>query len=120
MTNDEKKDFEQHKKQAEKQIQDIYYGNKSRIQNQDGLKMPHFLSKTPQKNNSTEQTTQQSVHEEKKAINSKSTRGNLLELINFKNIKMDNDRLIILSLCLLLSAEEADEMLLLALIYIML
>lgn len=124
MTNDERRDFEQHKKQAEKQMQDMYYGSRGRNQNQDGLKMPPFLSKAPGKNQPAEQSRPQKQAEEKAkkppAYSPPSNRGNLLELINFKNIKMDNDRLIILSLCLLLSAEQADELLLLALIYIML
>ena len=44
----------------------------------------------------------------------------LLGLLNFKNIELDSDRIIIIALALLLCAEEADEMLILALIYIML
>ncbi len=124
MTNDERRDFEQHKKQAEKQMQDMYYGNRGRNQNQNGLKMPPFLSQSPSKKEPAEQSAPKNQTEEKPkagpVYSAPSNRGNLLQLINFKNITMDNDRLIILSLCLLLSAEQADELLLLALIYIML
>lgn len=44
----------------------------------------------------------------------------LLEMFNFKNLELDSDRIIIIALALLLSAEEADELLIMALIYIML
>lgn len=44
----------------------------------------------------------------------------LLGLLNFKNIELDSDRIIIIALALLLCSEEADELLIMALIYIML
>ncbi len=44
----------------------------------------------------------------------------LLKMLNFNKIEMDNDRLLLLMLCLLLANEKADEKLLLALVYIML
>ncbi len=44
----------------------------------------------------------------------------LLGLLNFKNIELDSDRIIIIALALLLCADEADELLIMALIYIML
>ena len=49
-----------------------------------------------------------------------SKKSSILNLLNFKGLKMDNDRLIILAVCLLLTGEEADELLILALMYIML
>lgn len=45
---------------------------------------------------------------------------NLFELINFKGLEMDGDRLVIVALALILASEEADELLILALLYIML
>ncbi len=45
---------------------------------------------------------------------------NIMRLLNFKNLEMDSDRVLLAGLLLLLTGEEADEMLLLALIYIML
>ena len=44
---------------------------------------------------------------------------NVLKMLNFKNMEIDSDRMIIIAICLLLSKEDVDEMLLLALIYIM-
>ncbi len=44
----------------------------------------------------------------------------ILKIFNFKNLHIDNDVLIIIALIFLLSTEETDELLLMALIYIML
>ncbi len=44
----------------------------------------------------------------------------LFRLLNFKNLELDSDRVLILGLALLLSSEETDELLMLALLYIML
>lgn len=43
-----------------------------------------------------------------------------LRILNLKNLKLDNDRLIIITLVLLLLTENPSELLILALIYIML
>lgn len=127
MTNEEKREFELHKKQAEKQLSDMYYGGSNKNGSKEALRMPNFLSRPPDKAQPDNAKSQKQSSDSKQQKQTApvpsfrpSGRGNLLELINFKNIKMDNDRLIILSLCLLLSAEQADELLLLALIYIML
>ncbi|MBE6798386.1 MAG: hypothetical protein E7525_01190 [Ruminococcaceae bacterium] len=45
---------------------------------------------------------------------------NLLRMFNFENFKLDSDITIIIVLILLISSEETDELLLLALAYIML
>ena len=44
----------------------------------------------------------------------------ILKIFNFQNLHIDNDVLIIIALIFLLSTEETDELLLMALIYIML
>ena len=44
----------------------------------------------------------------------------ILKIFNFKNIRLDSDVLIIIALIFLLSTEETDELLIMALIYIML
>lgn len=44
----------------------------------------------------------------------------LLKLIDLKNFEMDSDRMLLLFMILLLSVEESDEILLLALAYLML
>lgn len=51
----------------------------------------------------------------------KNGRGlDLLRMLNFKNINMDSDRVLLIALMLLLVGESSDELLLLALLYIML
>ena len=116
MTNEERREFEEHKKRAEKQLNDMYMGN-----GQKSLTMPPFLRGG---NQSTEKPQKQELSPDKSPSpayeNKQKNKLNLLELLNFKNIALDNDRIIILALCLLLSSEEADELLILALIYIML
>lgn len=44
----------------------------------------------------------------------------ILKIFNFQNIRLDSDVLIIIALIFLLSTEETDELLIMALIYIML
>ncbi len=44
----------------------------------------------------------------------------ILKIFNFQNLRIDNDVAIIVALIFLLSTEETDELLLMALIYIML
>ena len=45
---------------------------------------------------------------------------NLLRMLNLDNFKMDSDFTVIIAMILLLSSEDSDEILLLALLYIML
>lgn len=131
MTDKERQEFNRRKREAERQLNNMYYGNQTNAEQGTGLKMPPFLSparNTPPKitNNQTEKSTDnantpkqsEERHTSKNTHHSKGL--NLLNLLNFKGMQMDNDRLIILALCLLLSGEEADELLLLALMYIML
>lgn len=46
--------------------------------------------------------------------------GRLLQMLNFKNFEFNSDTSLLLGILFLLSSQEADEMLVLALIYIML
>lgn len=70
----------------------------------------------------TKNAQQKNKHEPPppKEIPPKKKSKDLLGLLNFKNIELDSDRIIIIALALLLCAEEADELLIMALIYIML
>ncbi len=58
--------------------------------------------------------------EQKGGIFSRFKGLNILKALNFQNIHIDNDVLIIVALIFLLSGEDTDELLLLALVYIML
>ena len=44
----------------------------------------------------------------------------LLKMLNFKNLKIDSDVILIIVMVFLLSSDDSDELLLLALLYIML
>lgn len=46
--------------------------------------------------------------------------GDILKLLDFKNFKMDSDRILLLLMVLILSGENSDEILMFALAYIML
>ncbi len=129
MTEQEKREFERRKKDAENQLNKMYYGTSGNHQNSKGLKMPPFLNSPQQKPNQNKTSDNKTTTNDKTTTKSekenhttkiKKSGIDLLNLLNFKGIKMDNDRLIILALCLLLSSDEVDELLLLALMYIML
>lgn len=47
-------------------------------------------------------------------------RTNIFDLLNFKNMEMDSDRSLIIMLMLMLNSSGGDQLLMLALIYIML
>lgn len=115
MTNEEKQAFEKQRRNAERQLNDMYYGNQKKSGEKPPLKMPPFLnSNTPsQKPPLKKQMPETPAPPEPKRLG-------ILEMLNFKALSMDSDRTTILALCLLLSEEKADELLLLALIYIML
>ena len=129
MTEKERKEFERHKKLAEEQLNSMYYGSNHKASNK--IPMPSFLSSPNEaKRNNTEKNKpvgsnvpleQKHNHQENPPPKQNHSLGNnILNLLNFKGLKMDNDRLIILAICLLLSGETVDELLMLALIYIML
>lgn len=145
MTNSERQEFERRKTAAEKQLNEMYYGTSGHSPQGGALKMPPFLSTSrndqtgknhrdrPPQSKSSNRNPKPEHHPEPKSESTPSrsekpnrepyAKGNglnLLNMLNFKSLGMDHDRMVILALCLLLSGEEADELLLLALIYIML
>ena len=130
MTDGERKEFERHKKLAEEQLNNMYYGSNRKNANEK-IPMPSFLSPPKEikrndvekKKNLSNNNHLKAGHQNKENSPPKQKNGlgnNILNLLNFKGLKMDNDRLIILAVCLLLSGETTDELLMLALIYIML
>ena len=132
MNERERAEFERHKSKAEEQLNQMYYGANKNASKSSGLTMPPFLAppnsnqngkkaqgsqttktERPKNENFTKKTDAQQQKQPLKG-------GNILSFLNFKGMKIDNDRLIILAVCLLLAGEETDELLMLALIYIML
>lgn len=125
----ERKEFERHKKIAEEQINNMYFGANKNQQKSGGISFPSFLSspnaphnKVNESKRFSEQTPKNENTKKDSAMQKKKSGGSnsILNFLNFKGMKIDNDRLIILAICILLSGEEADELLMIALIYIML
>ena len=112
MTEKERLNFEKQKEDAEKRLNEMYY-NSGKKDPTKGLKVPSFIAtpSTPPKGENTPPKTANS--------NPPKISG-LLNMLNFKGIEMDNDRTLILAVCLLLLGDSDDELLMLALIYIML
>lgn len=123
----ERAEFERHKQKAEAQLNQMYFGANKKSQNKEGLIMPTFLApptsnQTSKNKIKTDNTKEKNSDARQENIpkKEKTKHNSILNFLNFKDIKMDNDRLIILAICLLLAGEETDELLMLALIYIML
>lgn len=93
MNNTERREFEAKKEQAVKELNALYKPTTNIKENSDNIQK----------------------------VKPKETFGlDFLRSFNFKNISLDNDRLIILILILLLSTETQNELLILALVYILL
>lgn len=75
-------------------------------------------------NNASAQRSQSSVparpEHKKETAPRKSGAGKLLQMLNFKGLEIDGDISLLLGILLLLSGENDDELLMLALVYIML
>ncbi len=116
MTEKERLNFEKQKEDAEKRLNEMYY-NSGKKDPSKGLKVPSFIA-----TQSTHNAPQN--HYEKPAPKVEKTTtprvSGILNMLNFKGIEMDNDRLLILAVCLLLLGDSDDELLMLALIYVML
>ncbi len=73
-----------------------------------------------QQNQPQNQSAQNPPPQHKSGFLSRFKGLDILKIFNFQNLHIDNDVLIIVALIFLLSTEETDELLLMALIYIML
>ena len=113
MTEKERLNFKKQKEDAEKRLNEMYY-NSGKKDPEKGLKVPSFIN-APQ---SAPPKGEKTIPKTTKSTPPKAS--GLLNMLNFKGIKMDNDRLLILAVCLLLLGDSDDELLMLALIYIML
>lgn len=67
----------------------------------------------------TPQKIPENKTEQKISAPANTGRQNILQMLNFKNINMDSDRVLILAL-LMLMGDSCDELLLFALLYLML
>ena len=128
-------DFEKMQQDAERRMQEMRQRSQRAMHGGDMPPVPNFVqtAKQPNRNNTA---PPQNHHHPSSNEQKKSTpppppppRGGLLgrlkgvdilKIFNFKNLHIDSDVLVIIALIFLLSTEETDELLLLALVYIML
>ena len=132
-------DLQKMQRDAEQRIRNMQAKSNRAVRNNDMPPVPNFV-----RLNRTEQQARQSSQHNNHAANQHSVpppnpnaerpklpekndgilgklKGlDILKALNFKNIHIDNDVLLILALIFLMSNEDTDELLLLALVYIML
>ena len=122
-------DMARMQRDAENRIREMQRKADRAIKGNDTPLVPNFVRMNPQrtptpKPQSSSQpsgTHQMSTTPPRKSgILSRFKGIDFLKLFNFKNIHIDSDITIIIALLLLLSTEDTDELLVLALIYIML
>lgn len=132
---EQKGDLEKMQRDAEQRLRDMQRRSRNAVNSGDMPPVPNFVQvgtrqgHRPQQSNSRRPTPPEEAHKEPKPQNKpplmpKSNKGgkgfDLLKMLNFKNLKIDSDVMIIVALIFLLSTEETDELLLMALVYIML
>ena len=141
MTEFERREFERHKARSEQQLRDLYDPRGQRRENERNEQQRHEENERQEhrgnqrhggNNQQNSQRRNEERHEEKKQPSHEEKGFNLKKLLNFENLdlrklinfdnfELDSDRIILIALGLMLmSNEDIDELLLLALIYIML
>ena len=112
------KQFDIHRMQqdAERRMREMKKKANVYIGNSETPPVPNFVSQNPRP--MPQQNTNHNHKKEKRPESRNEL--DLLRILNFKNIKIDSDVLIIIALIFMLSNENSDELLLMALLYIML
>lgn len=100
-------DFEQQRKEAEERVREMNRNYRKKA----GIADTPVEQQQPQKNENPQISQQNSFLRRPVDI---------LKMLRLDGLKSDPDRLLLLGIFLLLSSEEADELLLYALLYIML
>lgn len=116
MTDKERDEFQKRKSNAERQLNDMYYSSAQKDP-QKGIKVPSFI--TPISNNIKEPVTKPKEEEKQQTKSNPLKAGNLLNILNWDNLKMDSDRLLILAVLFMLLGDSNDELLMLAFLYIL-
>ncbi len=123
-------DMARMQRDAENRIREMQRKADRAIKGNDTPPVPNYVKMSPQRPQTAQpQRPVQPINEthptpysppRKGGILSKFKGIDFLKLFNFKNIHIDSDITVIIALLLLLSTEDTDELLVLALIYIML
>lgn len=122
MSQPDRTETERMQREAEQRMREMQRRADRAVHGSNMPPVPNFVRTNMNRNSPTE-NSQKKPHENNNPTPSKqkSNKGfDILKLLNFKNLKIDNDIIIILMLIFLLSTEDTDELMLLALIYIML
>ena len=128
MSQPDKSETERMQREAEQRMREMQHRAQRAIRGSDMPPVPNFVRTNnnnrishSEQNLIKNETQQHSTGKEQSKSLSDGKKGfDLLKLLNFKNLKIDNDILIIIMLIFLLSTEDTDELMLLALVYIML
>ncbi len=117
-------EMEKMQRDAEQRMREMQRRSNQALHGGDMPPVPNFVNPNPQRQNRSAPAQNQPKREPSvtpAATPPAKNKGfDLLKLLNFKNLKLDSDILIIVVLIFLLSTEETDELLMMALIYIML
>ncbi len=136
-------DIEKMQRDAENRMREMQQRSQRAIHGGDMPPVPNFVQTGRQQNQNQNQSRNNTAPRPNRALNANPQeqkmptppnppsppKGGLLgrfkgldilKIFNFKNLHIDSDVLIIIALIFLLSTEETDELLLLALVYIML
>lgn len=117
MTDKEKAEFEKRKTDAEKKLSEMYYSSGQKDPKK-GLKVPSFITPIQSEKEKENKTDVKDKPKPKKSNTFRAE--NILNILNWDNLKMDNDRMLILAIILLLAGDSGDELLMISLLYILL
>lgn len=107
------------RRDAERRVREMNQRARSAVSGE-GLPMPHFVESPHKKHPHPPAPEPPKPSKPLPAPAPKKNRGlGLLQMLNFQSLKLDNDILVIALLIMLLGNDDADELLLLALLYIM-
>ena len=135
MNENQPKTTEQMQRDAERRIRDMQQRSNRMVFGNDMPPVPNFVRTTNRQsaacNHQPPPKTSTDPPETQQRHNTKQNSGSfgllnrfkgidLLKMFNFQNMRLDSDALVIIALIFLLSTEDTDELLLLALVYIML
>lgn len=110
-------DVQRMQQDAERRMREMKKKANVYLGNSEVPPVPNFVSQKPRP--IPQQNAKHNNHKKEKRPESRNGL-DLLRILNFKNIKIDSDVLIIIALIFMLSNENTDELLLMALLYIML
>lgn len=125
---DNRHDMQKMQRDAENRIREMQKKADRAVLGSDMPPIPNFVRVDNRKQQSKRNQDEPPKTSNASATNNKVHRNegqnnkgiNLLKMFNFKNMKLDKDIMLIVVMILLLSSEDTDELLLMALVYIML